>query len=410
MVQPRLRLYTKRTTYAQLLLSKAVLASKTSRVLELEGFLQKRYGCKNVVLTSMGRMAIYLALKAMDKTGEVIVSPITVPEVIQLIKLSGCTPVFCDVKPGAWNFDTGSVSKCITKNTVAIMTTYYYGDASSAAEIKKICTDNNLVMIEDAAQALGVKTELGYAGTIGDFGVYSFSYPKNVTSFYGGALVVRDETHARRVRQLVDSMRALDKRWFLGKALDCMLKDFATSRWVFPTIFHAIRFGFKYNVKYLKAIGYQRLNNEGLKMVPAQYLTKMSEVQASIILKGLESVGVDMRHRVSIARVYDEVIIEGVKSTKPRFTADGSHGYLYYPFQVRDKYHLQSYLIINGVDVAVQHTPNCQSLPANSESVHPCPVAEFAAEGTVMLPTYPGFSEVEAQKIARLINQYLVYG
>jgi perosamine synthetase len=407
MIQPRLRLYTKKRMYFDVAVNLLGICTKNNKIKKAESLLKSTYGANDVVLTSMGRMAIYFALKALSKTGEVIVSPITVPEVIQLIRLSGCTPVFCDIELGTWNFDVRKVPELITKDTVAIMTTYYYGDSSSCKEIKKICLDNDLIMIEDAAQAVGVKTELGYAGTIGDFGVYSFSYPKNVTSFYGGALLVQSKSYEMRVRQIVNSMGQKNKKWYIKKVFDCLLKDVATSKWIFPLVFKLIQVGFKYDIPFLKKIGYQHLSSEYLQSVPTQYLTKISELQASWIIKSLNSVNEDMQYRISIAKIYNQLIFDNEKLIKPRFTTDGSHGYLYYPLQVEDKYDLQSYLIINGVDVAVQHTPNCQGLPANHGANHPCPNAQLAAKGTLMLPTYPGFGAEQAADIARLINLYV---
>ncbi len=405
MMTPRLRLYTKHISYVRAL-QHALGCGDSGAIARTEDRIATMTGAGHVVLTSMGRMAIYEGLRALGETGEVILSPITVPEVISLVVLAGFTPVFCDIKPGTWNMDTDAIESLITEHTVAIMTTHFYGNMNTAMVVRALADKHDLWMIEDAAQALGSSKDGAHAGTIGDFGIVSFSYPKNVTAFYGGCVLTHNDALATRIRAQIADYPALDTAWWYKKVLACAIKDISTFPPVFQAVGRLIRHGYAHDIAAIKRLVTQELPASLFDVAPSAYLTRISPAQAQAVADKLPEVDEDVSHRIACAEVYARVLHHVPQVVLPDLPGDRSHSFLYFPVQVADKYALQRYMIDRYCDVAVQHAQNCADEPAYAAWKRECPHARAAVNGTLMLPTYRGFPLAAAERYAQGIRQY----
>lgn len=96
-----------------------------------------------------------------------------------------------------------NIEKCISPNTKAILVVHLYGYMASMPEIMRVAEKHDLLVIEDAAQAIGTELDGRHSGTFGDFGVFSFHSHKNMTTFgEGGMLTVNDERYDRIIPML----------------------------------------------------------------------------------------------------------------------------------------------------------------------------------------------------------------
>jgi len=409
---PRLRLATKPGFYAMALADALGLgAGDASSIEQAERTIAGYVKARHVICTSMGRTAIYEGLRALlPSGGEVLLSPVTVPEVVSMVLLAGATPVFCDIAPGTWNLDPSRVEERIGADTRAVMTTHFYGNISASDEVRKICDRHGLRMIEDAAQAIGAWKDGRHAGTVGDFGILSFSYPKGVTSFFGGAVITDDDALAERVRAQVASHPAVDRGWLYRRIGECLLKDVATSPLLFPAGFGLIRYAERNDVAWIKRMVEQELDPRRLAALPPEYGVRFSPLQARLLTRKWGEIDDDVAHRIACAETYHEALEDLEAVGLAPLATDRSHTYLYYPVDVGDKLALQRFLIDRGRDVAVQHTPNCADLPDYREFGPECPLARSACAGTLMLPTYPGYPLDEVRMNAGVIREYFRQG
>lgn len=401
----RLRLYTKNKTYLRMAEGALGLLHR-SEIEKTEQVIARYTGARHAILTSMGRMAIYEGLRALPQKGEIILSPITVPEVVSLVILAGFTPVFCDIKSGTWNMDTDLVEPLIGAETVAIMTTHFYGNTSTTAAVRALCDQYKLTMIEDAAQAAGAWNNGKHAGTTGDFGILSFSYPKNVTSFYGGCVITDNPSLAETLRSHISRYPVAAKDWLYKKVLNCAVMDIGTHPLPFQLSARIIRCGYKHNIKAIKNVVTQELNPALLKEVPHHYLTQLSAAQAKAIADKWPEIDEDAEHRIACAKIYSEHLAGLAEVIACPPANDKSNTYLYFPVQVEDKYALQSFMIERGCDVAIQHAQNCADLQAYAAFHRDCPNARAAYKGTLMLPTYRGFPLKRAAVYAQTIRAF----
>ena len=109
-------------------------------------------------------------------------------------------PVFSDISPKTYNLCPEAVLKSITPRTKAIMMPLIFGSAGGLIEVKRIAEENGLILIEDAAQTPYVRTEGGWAGTIGDIGGFSLNYHKHIHTGEGGMAVTDNPEFAEKMR------------------------------------------------------------------------------------------------------------------------------------------------------------------------------------------------------------------
>lgn len=152
-------------------------------------------GAKYAVAVSNGTAALHVAcLAAGVKEGdEVITTPITFVASANCALYCGATPVFADIKPETYNIDPSDIKKKITNKTRAIIAVHFTGQPCELDEIHEIAKEYNLVVIEDAAHALGAEYKGRKIGSISDLTTFSFHPVKHITTGEGGMITTNDE-------------------------------------------------------------------------------------------------------------------------------------------------------------------------------------------------------------------------
>lgn len=153
--------------------------------------LLKLIGSRYGVFAPNGTLALYLALKAIGvKEGdEVLVPDFTFIASATSVEMVGAKPIFVDVNRDNFQIDPSKAEKLITKKTKAIMPVHIYGTITNMDKVVSFAKKHHLMIIEDAAQAIGVHWQGSHAGTFGDAGCFSFFADKTITTAEGGFIV-----------------------------------------------------------------------------------------------------------------------------------------------------------------------------------------------------------------------------
>ena len=161
---------------------------------------KNRFGIENMLLTTSGTTALEMASILADlKPGdEVIVPSFTFSSTANAFMLRGAKPVFCDIRRDTMNMDENLIEGLITPKTKAIYTVDYAGIPCDMDKINEIAKAHNILVIEDAAQAVGSKYKGRVCGTLAPFGCYSFHETKNYVMGEGGAIVLNDVSYLER--------------------------------------------------------------------------------------------------------------------------------------------------------------------------------------------------------------------
>lgn len=170
----------------------------------LEEKLCEVTGAKYAVAVSNGTAALHIAAMAANfgPGDEVIVSSITFAASSNCVLYCGATPVFADINPETYNIDPESIKKLITPKTKGIVAVDFTGQAVEMDEIRAIAKEHNLIVIEDAAHAIGTKYKGSPVGSNADMTCFSFHPVKTVTAGEGGAVTTNDEALYKRLLRL----------------------------------------------------------------------------------------------------------------------------------------------------------------------------------------------------------------
>ncbi|ROR31534.1 UDP-4-amino-4,6-dideoxy-N-acetyl-beta-L-altrosamine transaminase [Mobilisporobacter senegalensis] len=165
------------------------------KVVEFENMVKEYVGAKYAVAVSNGTAALHVACLAagIGEGDEVITTPITFVASANCILYCGATPIFADINPNTYNIDPEDVRRKITNKTKAIIAVHFTGQPCELDELRHIAKEYNLLIIEDAAHALGADYKGEMIGNISDLTTFSFHPVKHITTGEGGMITTNDK-------------------------------------------------------------------------------------------------------------------------------------------------------------------------------------------------------------------------
>lgn len=165
---------------------------------ELEAELQNYFNVNHAQLLSSGTAAVSMALAiaGIGAGDEVIMPCFTFVASFEAVMMLGAVPVLVDIDD-TLTLDIEEVKKSISSKTKAIMPVHMCGSMANLQALKSICSDYNLILIEDACQAIGGTYQGKPLGSYGDIGCFSFDYVKTITCGEGGAVITNNVDYAQ---------------------------------------------------------------------------------------------------------------------------------------------------------------------------------------------------------------------
>ncbi len=172
---------------------------------ELEKALEERMEVQHAQLVSSGTAALTVALASagVGAGDEVLMPTFTFVASFESILALGAVPVLVGIDD-TLTLDPEAVEKAITKRTKVIMPVHMCGSMADLGALKTICQKHNLLLLEDACQAIGGTYEGKPLGSYGDLGCFSFDYVKTITCGEGGAVVTNNETYFKNADHYSD--------------------------------------------------------------------------------------------------------------------------------------------------------------------------------------------------------------
>lgn len=165
----------------------------------------KMCGVKHAFAASNCTTAMHVAAQAMglQPGDEVITTPNTFIATSLVVLKEGAIPVYADIDPKTFNIDPADVARKVTNKTKAIFVVHYGGQMVDMDPIMEIAKKHNLIVLEDCAHAPGAMYKGRMAGSIGDFGCFSFHSLKNITTLgEGGMITCNNDDYAYRIEKL----------------------------------------------------------------------------------------------------------------------------------------------------------------------------------------------------------------
>lgn len=165
------------------------------KIKEFENVFSNFIGCKYSIAVSSCTAALDLSLKVLGlpKGSEVITTPFTFVATSNSILYNNLKPVFCDIDHETFNIDPKQIEEKITDNTKAILCVDYAGQPCEYDRISNICKKNGLILLEDAAHAIGAEFDGKKVGRIAKLTSFSMHATKNITTGEGGVITTDDK-------------------------------------------------------------------------------------------------------------------------------------------------------------------------------------------------------------------------
>lgn len=192
--------------------------------------ISRYIGVKHSILVSSGTAALHLSLLALNikRDDEIIAPAFTFPATTNVIEVIEANTVLVDINLSDFCIDVNKIEEKITNKTKAIIVVHEFGQSAEMDKIVNIAQKNNLILIEDAACALGAEFNNKKVGTFGKLGCFSLHPRKAVTTGEGGIVVTNDDLLAKKIRSLLNHgiERKGEKVDFIFAGLNYRLTDF----------------------------------------------------------------------------------------------------------------------------------------------------------------------------------------
>jgi len=191
------------------------------KLVEFEKAFAEYIGVKRAVAVNSGTSGLFLCMLAMGigRGDEVITTPFTFVASATSIMMAGATPVFVDIDPATLNIDTAKIESTITPATKAILPVEVFGSPAGLDEVCEIAQKHNLMVIEDACEALGSALNGKKVGTFGKMSVFAFYPNKQITTGEGGMILTGDDDLADMCVSLRNQGRGKNGSWLSHERL-----------------------------------------------------------------------------------------------------------------------------------------------------------------------------------------------
>jgi perosamine synthetase len=189
----------------------------------LEDEVRREFRVRHVFTISSGKAALALtlmALKANSSRRDVVIPAYTCFSVPAAVLMAGLRPVLCDIDASTFDFDHAQLARTLSGDTLCVVAHHLFGVPAAIERIRALCAAHRIVLVEDAAQAMGAESSGRRLGTLGDVGIFSLGRGKNITCGSGGIIVTNSQpigdaigrlhralTGASRASQLADFVR-----------------------------------------------------------------------------------------------------------------------------------------------------------------------------------------------------------
>ncbi|EME51192.1 putative aminotransferase [Amycolatopsis decaplanina DSM 44594] len=337
------------------------------KVAEFEAALAAYTGARFVIGVNSGTDALVLLLRAagLRPGDEVVVPAFSFGASATSVVLAGGRPVFADIEPVGYGIDPAAVEAAAGERTRFVMPTHLFSQLADIDGVLRVARRCGLIVIEDSAEAIGMRRGGTHAGLFGTGGVLSF-FPTKTLGAIGdaGAVLTGDP----RIAETADALRHHGR--------------FGATIGDFPAI----------------------ATTTGLPGVNS----KMDDVQAAVLLAKLDRLDGDIARRASLATRYTESL-EGVTGVRKVPLPRRDSVFYVYVVEVDSRDDLAAHLSANGVQTEIYYPAPLHLQPCFAELGHregDFPNAENACRHTLALPLYPDMSTDDVEQVCGLIRAF----
>lgn len=345
---------------------------------EFEKKLCQITGAKYAVAMSNGTAALHAACVAagIGDGDEVITTPMTFAASANCILYCKGKPVFADIEPDTWNIDPPKIENRITELTKAVIAVDFTGQAAKLDEIREICNKHNLILIEDAAHAIGTKYKGKSVGCISDLTTFSFHPVKTITCGEGGAVLTNSEEYYKILKR------------FRSHGITRDINEISKNP--YPGYHEQIELGYNY---------------------------RMTDIQAALGVSQLNKLKIFTRRRSEIVSMYDRAFSAMPQLIIQKEILESQTTRHLYVIKINSDYlkvgrdDIYRALIAENIGLQVHYMPIYYHPYYQSMGYQKglCPVAENLYENIMTIPLYYSMSDEDVESVINGVKKILTY-
>lgn len=356
--------------------------------------------------TPTGRHALWYFLEMIDlqPSDEVLVASYNFYVIVRLLLQMGLKPVFVDIDPDTLCMDAEDLAKKITPNSRLVVVTHMFGNPANLKTIRPICIENNLLLFEDCAHAVGTLCKDKQVGQFGDGALFSFGVQKLVNSF-GGGLLLLSNNHDFDFDLPPHSVPRVAS--FVSTFFRALI-SFLSHPYLYGPTLHSAQKAFTHWEKKLPGLnaiidpGKDNPNYRFRSSERSPYKSFMSTMHRSQLERLDENIA---RRRQIVSKIKTE--LSGINEIN-LLNEDkyGRSNNLYFGIYVSDPYSLAEYLEKHGIESSPQEYYDCASLQQFTEFAAPSENSLYASRHLLRLPSYPWLRDEDVDHISSSINSW----
>ena len=358
-----------------------------------------------------------LAALSLPVGSEVLMTPVTIPDIVSVVILAGLTPVFVDLAPFTCNIDCDDLARKITPRARLVLVTHLCGIPSEMGRVMALARRHGLDVLEDCSQVPGTRHEGLALGLHGRAGFMSLTPLKPVSTLHGGMTVTRDIALARELRRAV---AASPPPLSPGAHARLLARDTTLHLATHPAVFsrvgyHAVRALESLRPEVVAEFQRGNLFNDParrrrvrrVERLPAWMDARFSDAQAAMGLRGLRALDGDNRARRERAlRLLGLLRDAGVRGL-PRIVVDASECTFWrFPLWVdapSEVAPLRRRLLARGVDTSPTNLECCSREDAFAPWAADTPEARRYVDAMIFLPMHASLRDADIDHVARAV-------
>ena len=361
-----------------------------------------------------------LRVLSLPPGSEVVMTPVTIPEIVSVVLIAGLRPVFVDLGERTCNIDCDDLERKITPRTKLILLTHLCGLPSEMERVMALAQRHGLEVLEDCSQGPGAQFAGRTLGLWGRAGFFSLTPLKPVSTFHGGMVVTTDASLERELRRLnATGPGPLPKRELLRLFVRDNLLNGVTDLTMFSLLtHHAVRAGELLNPELVREFQRGNFFNSKVKRrkvvrlerLPEWMFARYSDFQASTGFRGLRDLVAGNRRRRELSLLLHRLLTEARVPGLLRLPAN-TEGCTFWRFPLwverpGDLPRLRRHLFARGIDSSPTNLECCSREDAYSEFAADTPHARRFVDGMLFLPMHPNLNEGDMRRMAEAVAEF----
>jgi dTDP-4-amino-4,6-dideoxygalactose transaminase len=353
------------------------------------------------------RTGIYLLVKGLvaGKRVKVIMSPYTIPDLVNMVLFAGGVPCFVDFNAKSTNVNVDQLEQMLDDETACVILTHYHVNQAKLGDILNLCMSRGIAVVEDCAISLGGTVAGKAVGTQSDGGVYSLSSYKFLNYFWGGALFTKNSDFQDRIAEQVSKWSRLRNKDYRQQVVRTLKYDLATRPLLFRFVTAPMLRWKQRRSSDVQLIHQPRIESEEF---DASLQSRPSAGAFAEWCSKIDKVASNLQHRRSIAAVYSRSFGELMIGAAAADELDAGC-YANYPIWVgvenRDR--VYKAMLLSGYDVGLSLYPNIHEHPKFGGVAGHSEETSKLCRSVLSLPCHPRVGEEYANALAKRLNQLL---